>query len=362
MATTAEYLNQLQKDKETLVNNLVEKGVDASNEETFTSLAPKVADISSGDLSNFFNTTITQNQYGGLYVIQNLPNLYCTNTSITNRIFYELYGLKKMPVIEFENPNVFRAEMMFCNCKSLEDVSNLTKLTFTRNDSTNQMFYYCYNLKEIPFFDTSNVTNSSQMFYECESLITIPEFNFSKSKNVERMFEWCQRLETIPELDFSSATSLYNTFANCLKIKEINIKTSESLTSLQYAFRYTRNLESLSAIECSKVASLADAITDSSQNTTLTHLGGFINLGKAYTQKTTNYTNYTLNLGSRTALTHDSLMNVINGLYDLNLTYNVANGGTLYTQKLVLGSTNIAKLTDDEIAIATAKGWTITTR
>ena len=48
-------------------------------------------------------------------------------------------------------------------------------------------------------------------------------------------------------------------------------------------------------------------------------------------------------------------MNVINNLYDLNLTYNVANGGTLYTQSLNLGSTNKAKLTAEEIAIATAK-------
>ena len=54
-------------------------------------------------------------------------------------------------------------------------------------------------------------------------------------------------------------------------------------------------------------------------------------------------------------------MNVINNLYDLNLTYDVANGGTLYAQSLVLGSTNMDKLTAEEIAIATAKGWNVTT-
>lgn len=86
---------------------------------------------------------------------------------------------------------------------------------------------------------------------------------------------------------------------------------------------------------------------------------GIPNLGKAYTQQTANYANYTLDLSESTRLTYNSLMNVINGLYDLNLTYNVAGGGTLYTQQLVLGSTNLAKLTDDEIAIATNKGWTV---
>lgn len=52
-------------------------------------------------------------------------------------------------------------------------------------------------------------------------------------------------------------------------------------------------------------------------------------------------------------------MDVINKLYDLNLTYDVANGGTLYTQVLSLGDTNKEKLTAEEIAIATNKGWTV---
>lgn len=48
MATTSDYLTQLQADKQTLVNNLIEKGVEANTNETFTSLVPKVLDIKSG--------------------------------------------------------------------------------------------------------------------------------------------------------------------------------------------------------------------------------------------------------------------------------------------------------------------------
>lgn len=81
-------------------------------------------------------------------------------------------------------------------------------------------------------------------------------------------------------------------------------------------------------------------------------------LGKGFTQKTANYAAYTLNL-SPTKLNAESIVGVINGLYDLNLTYDVANGGTLYTQKLYLGNTLKAKLTPEEIAIATNKGWTV---
>ena len=49
-------------------------------------------------------------------------------------------------------------------------------------------------------------------------------------------------------------------------------------------------------------------------------------------------------------LTHDSLAAMINNLYDYS-------GGTAHT--LTIGATNLAKLSAEEIAAATAKNWTI---
>lgn len=83
------------------------------------------------------------------------------------------------------------------------------------------------------------------------------------------------------------------------------------------------------------------------------------NLGKGYTQKSTGYYNYGLLLTSSNELTHESLMDIINNLYDLNLTYKALGSSTTYTQKLQIGSTNLAKLTAEEIAVATKKGWTV---
>ena len=45
-------------------------------------------------------------------------------------------------------------------------------------------------------------------------------------------------------------------------------------------------------------------------------------------------------------------MNVINGLYD------IATKG-VKTQKLTIGSTNLAKLTAEQIQIATSRGWSV---
>ena len=68
--------------------------------------------------------------------------------------------------------------------------------------------------------------------------------------------------------------------------------------------------------------------------TNLTDLGGFKGL-KA-----------DLNLTSSKKLTHESLMNVINNLAEVNT-----------NPTLSLGSENLAKLTDDEKTIAINKGW-----
>jgi hypothetical protein len=57
-------------------------------------------------------------------------------------------------------------------------------------------------------------------------------------------------------------------------------------------------------------------------------------------------------INNSTILSKESLLYIINNLYDLT-----ANG--LGGQTLTIGSTNIAKLTADEIAIGTNKGWTI---
>ena len=48
MATTAEYLNKLVTQKNSLADNLVTKGVDATHDETLETLVPKVLEISGG--------------------------------------------------------------------------------------------------------------------------------------------------------------------------------------------------------------------------------------------------------------------------------------------------------------------------
>lgn len=148
-------------------------------------------------------------------------------------------------------------------------------------------------------------------------------------------------------------------FYNNARLDILNelLNLCENVTITDSMFSTCSNLTTLdlSSFDLSKIYSCSSMFANC---TSLTNFKSFKNLGKGFTRKTDNY--YDINFSMCINLTHESLMDIINNLYDLNLTYNVANGGTLYRQKLNLGATNLAKLTAEEIAIATNKGWNVT--
>lgn len=133
-------------------------------------------------------------------------------------------------------------------------------------------------------------------------------------------------------------------------IKQIPLIDTSDYTNMSYMFSSYASLTTIPLLDTNKVTNVNSMLFHCYL---LTNLGGFTNLGQAYsTTQSANYGDYTLNLSSSTKLTHDSLMNVINNLYD------IASKGC-QPQSLQLGSTNLAKLTAEEVAIGTSKGWSI---
>lgn len=240
--------------------------------------------------------------------------------------------------------------------KKIKNISNSSKVTTMYN-----AFRGCGSSSEVGFeieeFDTSNTTNMREMF-SSSGLIKAPKLNTEKVTNMTGIFSNMSKLKDVSDWDFSHITDMNQTFLNSYGPEEFGDFNTINTTYFKETFYGCQNLKTLGVINAEKVNSMSEVIY-SRYGMALQNFGGFKDLGKAYTEKTANVSYYTLDLSTCNSLTHDSLMNVINNLYDLNLTYNVANGGLLYTQKLILGTTNLAKLTAEEIAIATAKGWTV---
>ena len=230
-------------------------------------------------------------------------------------------NLTEIPLLD--TSNVKNMSSMFSRCSKL---TTIPLLNTSKVYSMEAMFEYCTSLVSIPLLDTSNVIEMNGMFSSCSNLTSIPLLNTSKARQMQHTFNSCYSLTSIPQLDTSNVTTFYNTFYNCNNLTDVPLLNASKATYMVNVFAGTSKL---------------------------TNFGGFENLGQAYsTTQSVNYNAYKLDLQWSPSLTHDSLMNVINNLYDIK-----TKGCN--SQQLVLGSTNLAKLTAEEIAIATNKGWTV---
>ena len=146
------------------------------------------------------------------------------------------------------------------------------------------------------------------------SFITVPEWmDFEGVTDMKLMFENCSSLTTIPKLDTSQVTNMDYMFFSC------------------------RHLQSIPELDTSQVTTMYRMFYGCYS---ITDLGGFIGLKCNLELK---------HYSGSYPLTHDSLMNVINKAADV----------TASPATLTLGSTNLAKLSDEEKGIATTKGWTL---
>ena len=314
-------------------------------------------------------TPTTESQhYAGLYGDITVNGIESEELKVTPSAEEQIHnGLYKKVIVAGTGRviEITNAMYLFYNNARIDYLKEILKLC-KKPTSVEYMFYNANKITELDLsdFDTSNVTSMSNMFVNCSNLanINLSNFNTSKVTNMGGMFQGT----AITNIDLSSfntskVTTMMQMFSSCSSLVELDLSNfdTSSMTDMQSMFYNNSKLETLniSSFDASKVYNIRSAFASCSK---LTNLQFCKNLGKGFTIKSANYNSYKIDMSSSTNLTYESLMDIINNLYDLNLTYDVANGGTLYRQSLVLGSTNLAKLTEEEIAIATNKGWNVT--
>lgn len=256
------------------------------------------------------------------------------------------------------NPDNTSAYQLFENDKQLVyapeiDTSNVTDF--------GRLFYNCENLKYVPSLITNNVTTMWSMFQDCITLTEIDTnlWNTSNCKNFSNMCRNCLNLGEIGDFDTSAATQISYLFYCCTNLKilpKISVKSmpSSCFTNLTSSGAYLiggsgeflpTNIRTFKGIvDCEHITSWGGT-SNGNPFRQVTNLKDIQEMG---TIRGANF-----NLSYCNNLTVESLMVVINALYDF-----VGNGSTS-TQSIKLGSTNLAKLSDEQKAIATAKGWTL---
>ena len=296
---------------------------------------------------NTSNVTNMEELFSGCRSLKSIPAMNTQNVTNMNLMFFQCEKLSSVPALD--TSNVINMNQMFNNCRSLSSVPALDTSNVTEMSS---MFSSCHSLVEIPALDTSNVTNMGLMFVECESLTTVPLLNTSNVIEMGGMFSGCHSLVEIPTLDTSKCKFLAAMFAGCSSLKQIPLLNTKSCTNISGMFEGCTSLETVPILDASNVGDISKIFKDCPS---LVMLGGLKNLGMDYSSAYYIHANkreYTLDLSYSPLLTHDSLMNIINNLYDIK-----SKG--VKPQTLQLGDTNKAKLTAEEIAIATNKGWNV---
>lgn len=208
MATTQDYIDQLKIDKQNLVSMLNNMGVEATDSETFTALAPKVGKIVTDPILQDKSIEITENGTTNIVADEGYNGL--NNVSVTanvassgggkyapRHISFAGYTGKELKeeLSNIDFSNITSTKYMFYGCNALTGI-DLSSLNSNEITDTSYMFYGCSKLKslDISNLDTSKVTTMAGMFYNCGYLQTldIRNFEFTNVTATTNMFNGLQ--------------------------------------------------------------------------------------------------------------------------------------------------------------------------
>lgn len=346
MAVTADYLNKLVEQKNTLADNLATKGVSASHDETLETLVPKVLDISGGGGGNGIYPI---DEYGfptgDIIIPEGMTSLGQSGYKLFNR---------PTSITSISCPYTLTS-IASNACYGAASMTSITGI-----DSVTQIgesaFYNCSKLKiDLP---KSLTTIESSAFQNCISMesITIPAL----TKWGSASFYGCSNLNTITFSDnFAFNNIPVSSFAKCVSLKSINLPSSIARIN-NSAFAYS-GIESIVIPNSvtyldSAVFSDCTSLTEITLPNTITYVNasnGSNNntFNRCTAISTVNFAqdfNCTISFCNSTAITNAAEM--LTKLKDLT-------GETAKT--ITFAKAVYDGLTADEIAVATSKNWTV---
>ena len=183
-------------------------------------------------------------------------------------------------------------KVLFANCSKLKDVY------FESTGSLERcMFFDCESLENVPLINVSDATDLSGMFWGCYKVDNIRIIS-NNATDTHQMFGFCKALKNIPEFDTSKVTDMYEMFEGCESLEEIPL------------------------LNCGSVKRMTNIIGGAIPNMLIK---GFKDFGKAFTDddlidSSNTYADETIKFNFANNIKLYSYINVINNLYDMNLT------------------------------------------
>ena len=272
-------------------------------------------------INKYLDTNIKDNPIGGVKAfIKKLPKIDISEATSLANFCDGFMSLKEAP--DLDTSHIQSMYKMYNQCRELDGTVNIDGSSCT---TMQNIFNECYKIKKVIFNNTSNVTNFTYAFRQCRELESVEGMDTGNATVLSQIFAGCNALTELPYLDTKNVQNFSMSF-HSLSIVDLQLLEAGNCNDMSETFTYLNYLK---------------------------NFPGMHDLGKAYdTTKQANYGNYTFKLTASAGLTHESLVSIINNLYDIK-----TKG--CKTQSLYIGSKNVAKLTSEEIAVATAKGWNV---
>ena len=317
---------------------------------------------------------------GWNWFIENCGNRITTNSITSARYMFAFSNRTSIPFyINLSTTSVSNVGSMFDSCSNLEVPPYITGKIGTCTD----MFYGCYRLNYIPedwatkidwsSHNDGEISSGSAVFRDCYSLKKIPQNlidNIVQTNPASSIFsyypypnQWygCYVLEeirNIPVVYYSSGNNsgvFGNTFSLCNRLKSLTFKTNNGTPivakwknqaiDLTFGVGY--------GTSPSRITGYNSGLTDATRITD----------DASYQLLKDNPDSWTSLIGY-SRYNHDSAVETINSLPDTSEYLATAGGTNTIKFEGAAGSATdggaINTLTESEIAVATAKGWTVT--
>lgn len=266
----------------------------------------------------------------------------------------------------------FRTAIDIVNKSDAKNV-DLTMISPKNETSFEELFYKNTNLTHINAsnWDTSNITSLASAFANMENIVSVDfaDWDVSKVTTFFAMFDACVKIENIDvsKWNTSSATDMAWMFnRNNLKSLDVSNFDTSKVTNMYAMFSGSMSLTRLdvSNFDTSNVLDFGRVFSYWSHVCEELNISG-LNLTKCTSMESTfkssnfkvircdglrlpNIDMSNIGLDSPTELTVDSIVGLLNALPQSDKGYSFQ-----------IGSGNIAKLSDEQKAIATNKGWTL---
>lgn len=291
----------------------------------------QITDVVSINMSNIRSDNLVVSTPYLLADCRNVESVTMFNTKRVTDMTYSFFWCQRLRTIPPINTrNVTTMKGMFWCCYDLETVPLLDTANVT---DMHGMFMLCWaNLREVPMMDTRNVTDMGSMFYMCEALQSVPEFNTLKVESMKSMFEGCISLTEVPQFNTSSVKDMERMFYGCSSLTTVPLLDTSNVTRMYCTFENCTSLEELPEWDVSNVTEL-----DAFRGCTKLRRIPFKNIRDSmYLQQT--------------AIDKEGIIEVFNNLLSPPLTN---------LERVVIKKALYDSLTEDELAIATDKGWSV---